>query len=128
MRVRPFFWIFLAFVCAGILIFSASISASKAMPMQARIDQISAPAMSQTSVLLVLTDTEGEPIDQASITPDVHMPTMQMGPQQMKVKPLGQGHYLAQIRFSMAGFWQIDIIARADGFNTARQSIQLTVL
>src|SRR4029077_13158957 len=93
MRVRPFFWIFLACVCTGILIFSATISASKVMPMQARIDQISAPAMNLTSVLLVLTDTEGEPIDQARVTPDVHMPTMRMGPQQTKVESLGQGHY-----------------------------------
>ena len=128
MRIRPFFWIFLATVCTGVLVFAAAISAYKALPMRAHIEQVSTTSAESTLVRLSLTDLEGVPIDQALITPRVSMLTMQMGPQQIKVEPLGEGLYLAQIHFSMAGAWKIDIAAYADGFDAVQQSIQLMVL
>lgn len=127
MNVRPIFWILLAFVCAGVLLFAAGISATKVVPMRARIDQISNTSGQATSLRLALTDPEGEPIDQASIIPSVSMVAMRMGPQQIKIQPLGQGLYLTQIHFSMAGSWQITITARADGFDVVHRSIQLFV-
>jgi nitrogen fixation protein FixH len=127
MRVRPFFWIFLTFTCACVLVFAATISVYRTFPMHARIDQVSTVSGNSTSVRLVLTDSEGEPIDQARITPDVYMLAMPMGPQQVMIKALGQGAYLALIHFSMIGSWEIDITAHADGFDATRQSIQLVV-
>lgn len=127
MRVRPFFWLFLASVCIGILIFSASISVID-IPMQAHIDQVSTASAHLTSVLLTLTDPEGEPIGQAQITSQAYMMAMSMGPQQVSVESRGQGLYLARIYLSMGGFWHINITVHADGFHTAQESLQLTVL
>ncbi len=128
MRVRPFFWIFLATVCAGVLIFAATISVYKSIPMQAHIDQVSTVAANSTIVRLHLTDPEGMPIDQANIIPQASMLDMHMASQRTSVQSLGQGIYLAQISFSMAGAWKIDITARADGFDPIQQSILVDVL
>ena len=128
MRVRPFFWILLASVCTSILIFATTISVYETVPMRAHIDQVSTVATELTSVRLSLTDSEGAPIDQAKVIPYASMQAMEMGPQQTRVEWLGNGHYLAQIHFSMAGSWKIDIVAHADGFEAIQQSIELTVL
>jgi nitrogen fixation protein FixH len=117
----------LATICVGILAFAEVISTHNTLPMYAHIDQISASNGNLTTVRLSLTDTEGEPIDQASISSRVYMLTMQMGPQQIAIKGMGQGIYLAQIRFSMPGAWEVDFVARAAGFDENQQSIQLTV-
>lgn len=96
--------------------------------MQAHIDQISITAAQMTEVRLHLSDSEGLPIDQARVIPSVSMLTMPMGTQRIRVQALGQGIYLAQIRFSMTGLWTIDLIAHADGFEAIQQSVQLTIL
>lgn len=128
MRIRPFFWIILVSMCVSVLIFATIISLQRSAPMQAHIDQISITTSQTTVVRLHLSDSEGLPIDQASITSHVSMLTMPMGAQQIRVQALGQGTYLAQISFSMRGIWQIDLIAHADGFEAIQQSVQLTVL
>lgn len=128
MRIRPFFWIFLAAVCASVVLFASLVSKNTPIPMHAYIDQISATTTHSTFVRLRLTDPEGTPIDQAAITPHVSMLDMDMEPQQMRVQQLGEGMYLAQIRFSMPGAWKIEIAAHADGFDAVRQSIQLTII
>ena len=127
MRVRPFFWILLAIVCVSTLVFAATVSLHNAIPMQARIDQVSTATHASTFVRLHLTDPEGTPIDQASISSQVSMPDMLMGPQRTSIQSLGQGIYLARISFSMAGLWHVDIVAHADGFSPAHQSLQLMV-
>jgi nitrogen fixation protein FixH len=128
MRVRPFIWIILAVVCTGVLIFAADISVYKVAPLQAHIEQISTVTASSAQVRLRLTDSEGMPVDQASVTPQASMLNMSMAPQLATVQPLGQGTYLASISFSMAGCWKIDIIARADGFNVMKQSIMVNIV
>ena len=128
MRVRPIVWMILAAVCAGVLVFAADISVYKAVPLQAHIEQISTTSANSAQVYLRLTDSEGMPVDQARVTPRASMLNMNMAPQLARVQALGQGMYLASINFSMAGSWEIDIIAYADGFTTMRQSIMLTVV
>jgi nitrogen fixation protein FixH len=128
MRVRPVFWMILAAACASVLIFAADISVYKSVPLQAHIEQISTSTASMAQVYLRLTDSEGMPVDQASVTPHAYMPTMQMAPPLTRVQSLGQGNYLASISFSMTGAWKIDIIAHADGFDTMKQSITVTVV
>lgn len=127
MRVRPFFWILLAAVCTGVLIFAANISTHKSIPLRAQIDQVSRVTSDTTLVRLRLTDPEGVPVDEASVIPRAYMLNMHMAPQQTRVQALGQGIYLAQIAFSMAGIWKIDIIAHANGFDTMKQSVQVQV-
>lgn len=128
MRVRPFFWIMLVAVCTGILIFAADISVEKSVPLLAHIEQISTVTASSAQVRLRLTDSEGLPVDQASVTPRASMLDMAMAPQPTNVTPLGQGLYLASITFSMTGTWKIDIMARADGFVPLKQSIIVNVV
>jgi hypothetical protein len=127
MRVRPFFWIFLTTICAGVLIFAATITLYKAVPMQAHIDQVTHIHANSTSIYLHLTDPDGLPIDEAKVIPRASMPDMSMGPQQAGVRSLGQGIYLAWMNFSMAGSWKIDITARADGFATIQQSLMIQI-
>jgi nitrogen fixation protein FixH len=126
MRVRPFFWILLTAVCIGSVLLAAAVSLRHTLPMQARIDRVSAVA-SASFVRLLLTDSEGTPIDQANVIPRVSMPAMPMEAQHTSVQALGQGVYLAQISFSMAGLWQIDLLVHADGFAPVRQSLRLAV-
>lgn len=126
MRVRALCWVVLAAVCIGALILAAAVSLHRALPMQARIAQVSA-AQASALLRLLLTDPEGTPIDQASVIPSVSMPTMPMQTQRISVQELGQGVYLARISFSMAGLWRIELLARADGFAPVRQSLQLAV-
>ena len=81
-----------------------------------------------TMVRVQLTDSEGTPVDRASITPRAYMLDMVMVSPPTRVQPLGQGMYLARIDFSMPGNWKIDIIAHADGFDTMKQSLSVDVV
>lgn len=128
MRIRPFFWIMLVMVCASVLIFAAHISAYKSVPLLAHIEQISTSTASSAQVRLRLTDSEGMPVDQASITPHASMLDMAMAPPLTSVRPLGQGLYLASLSLSMAGSWKIDITAHADGFAPLNQSIIVNIV
>lgn len=128
MRVRPFFWLLLTAVCVSVLLFSATISANKTIPMHVHIHQISTPDEETALVLLHVADTEGIPIEEAHIIPDAYMPAMNMGPQSITIQALGQGLYLTRIHFSMGGSWQVDITALAKGFAKTQESIQLTVI
>lgn len=128
MRVRPFFWALLTLACAAVLIFAATVSIGRVLPMHAHIDQVLSVSADATLVRLHLTDSEGTPIDRANVSPQAFMPSMPMEPQQISVQACGQGIYLARINFSMTGLWKIEILARAAGFAPTRQSLQLTVL
>lgn len=127
MRIRPFFWIMLVVVCTSVLIFAAHISAYKSVPLLAHIEQITTSTASSAQVRLRLTDSEGMPVDQASITPHAFMLNMAMAPPLTSVRPLGQGIYLASLDLSMAGSWKINITAHADGFATLNQSIIVNI-
>ena len=128
MRIRPFFWIFLSSVCVSLLLFAATISANKTVPMHAHIQKVSNSTVHETLVFLQLADPEGMPIDEARIVSHASMQTMYMEPQRITIKPLGQGLYLTQISFSMPGSWKIEIMATASGFDAAEQSLQLIVM
>lgn len=127
MRVRPFFWAMLAIICVGIVIFAETVSLHRSFSMAVHIEQIAPVATDAASIRLRLTDSEGLPIEQASITSHTSMPAMRMVPQQMAIEPLGQGVYLAHLRFSMIGAWNIEIIAHADGFAPVYQSLALNL-
>ena len=127
MRVRPFFWIFLASICIGTLCFAGAMTGWwEALPMQVHIDPVVALAPGSVLVDLHLTDTEGVPIDQAQITPHISMPAMPMGRQQMNVQSLGQGLYVAHCTLSMLGTWKIDVVVNAPGFESSQQSLLFT--
>ena len=53
------------------------------------------------------------------VIPTARMTNMAMTAISASVKTLGQGNYRVQLKLSMAGPWEISIVARADGANPA---------
>ena len=127
MRVRPFFWFFLAFSCVGVLIFAALLHTQAPAVMRVQLDQQRPVANSFTTVELHLTDSQGLPIEQAQVLPNARMTNMNMVTDQIRVEPLGQGNYMAQIHLYMAGPWKISIEAHANGFKPITQTLAVQV-
>jgi hypothetical protein len=116
MRVRPFFWFFLAFSCIGVLMFAALLQTHAPAIMRVQLDQKPHVASGFTTLEMHLTDSQGLPIDQAQVLPNAKMTNMSMVANQVHVEILGHGTYLAQLQLDMVGPWEISIEARADGF------------
>ena len=127
MRVRPFFWFFLAFSCTGVLIFAALLHTQAPAVMRVQLDQQRPVANGFTSVELHLTDSQGLPIEQAQVSPNAKMTNMDMVTNHFRVEPLGHGTYLAQLQLYMAGPWQISIEAHADGFEPIAKNLFVQV-
>ena len=127
MRVRPFFWFFLALSCTGVLIFAALLHTQAPAVMQVQLDQQHPVASSFTTVKLHLTDSQGLPIEQAQVLPNARMTNMSMVTNQIHVESLGQGTYLAQLQLDMAGPWEISIEAHADGFEPIAKNLYVQV-
>jgi len=126
MRIRPFFWCLLAFVCISTLVFAASYRTHAPNILQVRIVQglvSDKPAIIEVS----LTDTQGLPIEHAQIFSHAHMTNMDMPTQEIRTKSLGQGQYIVQLHLFMAGPWAIDLKAQADGFLPSQQSLCVQV-
>jgi glycine cleavage system regulatory protein len=127
MRVRPFFWFFLAFSCIGVLIFAALLHTQAPAVMRVQLDQQHPVANSFMTVELHLTDSQGLPIEQAQVFPNARMTNMSMAANRFRVEPLGHGSYLAQLQLYMAGPWEISIDAHADGFEPMAQTFVVQV-
>lgn len=127
MRVRPFFWGLLILSCISVLIFAATIRTHAPSIMQVRVDQQLPVASQITTLELHLTDTQGLPIEQAQVVPRAWMINMDMVTDQIQVKSLGKGIYVAQFQLYMAGPWKISIEAHADGFETQQRTLLVQV-
>jgi len=127
MRVRPFFWFFLAFSCISVLIFAALLHTQAPAVMRVHLNQQHPSESSFTTLELRLTDSEGLPIEQAKVLPNARMTNMSMVTDQMHVESLGNGTYLAQLRLDMAGPWEISIEAHADGFEPISKNLFVQV-
>ena len=126
MRIRPFFWCLLAFVCISTLIFAASYRTYT--PNILRVHMMQGLVSDKPAIIeLLLTDTQGLPIEDAQIFSHAHMTNMDMPTQEISTKSLGQGHYIVQIHLFMAGPWAIDLKAQADGFLPSQQSLHVQV-
>src|SRR5437762_9315425 len=127
MRVRPFFWFFLALSCTGVLIFAALLHTQAPAVMRVQLDQQHPVASSFTTVKLHLTDSQGLPIEQAQVLPNARMTNMSMVTNQIHVESLGHGTYLAQLQLDMIGPWEISIVAHADGFEPIAKNLFVQV-
>ena len=128
MRIRPFFWFLLAFVCMSVLLFAAMNQAHVPAVLQVHFEQEQLSAASMTTLELHLTDPHGLPIEEAHVMPDAHMTNMDMQTSYSNVKALGQGLYKVQLRLYMAGPWLITLHANADGFRPLEQRLQVNVV
>jgi len=127
MRVRPFFWFFLAFSCIGVLTFAVLLHTQVPAVMQVQLDQQRPVANGFTTLELHLTDSQGLPIEQAQVLPDARMTNMSMVTNQIRVKSLGHGTYLTQFQLYMAEPWEISIEAHADGFEPITKTLFVQV-
>jgi hypothetical protein len=80
-----------------------------------------------TTLEMHLTDQEGLPIKQAQVIPSARMTNMDIATQSMHGKALGGGNYLAQLHLSMAGPWEIWVVAEAPGFDPLQQTLLVEV-
>jgi len=95
--------------------------------MRVQLDQQRPVASGFTTLELRLTDSQGLPIEQAQVLPNARMTNMSMVTNQIQVKSLGKGTYLAQLQLDMAGPWEISIEARADGFEPIAKNLFVQV-
>ena len=94
---------------------------------QVHVEQEPPAAVHYTTIHLHLADEQGLPIETAQIVSQASMTNMNMVANQSSIRYLGQGDYMAQLRLYMAGPWQITIQARADGFDSPRQTLFVEV-
>ena len=127
MRVRPFYWFFLALTCTSVLIFAALLHTQAPAVMRVHLDQQHPVTSGVTALELRLTDSQGLPIEQAQVLPEARMTNMDMATNHFRVEPLGHGTYRAQLQLYMAGPWEINIEAHADGFEPIAQTLIVQV-
>lgn len=129
MRIRPVFWCMFVIACLGVLVFAATIHIDTPAIMQARLASTTPETTaSLATVELHLSDSQGLPIEQAQVMPSARMTNMDMTTSTILVQPRGQGTYIVQLKLYMAGPWEIDITAHADGFEASRQTLYVQVL
>lgn len=64
---------------------------------------------------VLLTDTKGQPIADATVTLNLTMPGMWMPPNQPQAQYVGDGKYHASAFYTMRGLWQIEVIITHGG-------------
>lgn len=65
------------------------------------------PHFGSVSFIIEVKDKEGKPVDNAAVSYDLNMATMDMGAQQGKATSQGNGKYVAPGRMTMLGPWRI---------------------
>ena len=125
MRIRPFFWILLVVVCLGILTLAATVHLLAPARLSVQPAQRPTPE-TPTTLLVRVTDQEGLAVDGAQISSQAWMTNMHMDSETISTTP-GQGTYLVQMSFSMAGPWMVSVSMRADGFVPLHQPLFVQV-
>jgi hypothetical protein len=77
-------------------------------------------AYQQSTFEVTLADASGKPVDDATISLDLTMPEMPMPPNDMIMQSLSNGKYQSTGRFTMRGWWRIEVIIARGG---AKQSV-----
>src|SRR5260370_36726439 len=123
MRVRFFFWVLLVLTCVSVLTFAFLFKRNVPALIQLSLDQPFPKAKQVVTLSLHLTDSEGIPIDNASIISHTNMTTMHMQDDKHQLQSVGQGKYIAHLQFSMAGSWLITTSIHANGIVPAQQKL-----
>jgi len=126
MRVRPVFWLFLVFVCLGILAFAATVQ--MLAPASLHVQVVQRPSTETPTTLKVqVTDAQGMTVDGAQISSRAWMTNMQMVTDATSTTGEGQGTYLVQIHLYMAGPWMISVTMQATGLAPMHQTLFVQV-
>ena len=124
MRVRPLYWTILVLCCLGTLLFAARWQ--EHLPAQLHV-QVERSALSETTLVIHITDTEGTPLDETHITVHATMNRMAMVPPPIQILPTGVGCYKANLVLTMTGEWIIQVSANAWNFTVPHQTLALVV-
>jgi hypothetical protein len=69
----------------------------------------------KTNFRVTLRQPLGSPVDGAQVEASLVMPLMDMGKNQFPLKPVDNGEYQGTGEFTMAGEWEVIVIARVQG-------------
>jgi hypothetical protein len=126
MRVRPFFWGFLACVCVGVLILAATVHIP--VPAEIHVQLTQRPTPETPLVLRVqVTDAQGLTVDNAQIISQARMTNMPMTTSRIATIPERPGTYLVRLTLFMGGPWVITLSMQADGFAPLHQTLLIQV-
>jgi hypothetical protein len=70
---------------------------------------------------ILVTDSNGQPVSDATVSLDLNMTTMNMGNNHVAATPLGKGYYAGKVFFSMPGPWQATVGIQRNGQTTTVQ-------
>ncbi|HEY4386050.1 MAG TPA: FixH family protein [Ktedonobacteraceae bacterium] len=126
MHVRPVFWCVLVFVCVNVLLFAALVPTHAPALLAVHIEQ-TYPQSADLRLRLYLTDSNGIPIDDASITSKAFMTNMEMSNDAAQIEAQGHGTYLVSFQLSMSGPWAIHVSTQADGFVPVQETLVMQI-
>jgi nitrogen fixation protein FixH len=80
------------------------------------LDATASPRLNASETLIVtLSDAQGQPIEGADVYVDLLMTAMPMGTNRPIAEPQGQGRYRASTAYTMDGAWDVTVVASIKG-------------
>src|SRR5258708_39960357 len=126
MRIRPFFWILLVFVCIGTLTLAATVHIPLPAQLHVQLAQHPTP-QTPTTFLVHVTDPQGLAVDGAQISSQAWMTNMHMETETISTMPEGEGTYLGRINLYMAGPWMVRVSLPDAGFLPVNDALLVQV-
>jgi hypothetical protein len=127
MHARPFFWFLFTLTCMSLLLFAALHHPHVPGVLEVHVGQQHLTTRSFATLELHVTDPQGFPIEEATISSYAQMTNMSMPPTETHIMSLGKGKYIVQLRLNMAGPWTITVNAQARGFVTLSRTLSVQV-
>jgi hypothetical protein len=79
-----------------------------------------------TLTIQVISSSTQQPVTNAHVTLESTMAEMDMGIDRVEARAQGDGTYLANVQFSMSGFWKIHAIFTAPGIAPVSADFEIT--
>lgn len=83
--------------------------------------------LGQATFMIDVKDKNGKPVDNASVSFDINMTTMNMGTQQGTATPQGSGRYSAVGNMSMRGPWRVRTTVKMPDGSTENKNFTVNV-
>ncbi|MBV9086804.1 MAG: FixH family protein [Acidobacteriaceae bacterium] len=90
-------------------------ASDSAFTMSLNIDPAQPVFSRKTRFTVKVTDRSGAPVSGANARASLVMPLMDMGKNELDLKPTGDGTYQGTGQFTMAGEWEVVVTAAANG-------------
>lgn len=83
--------------------------------------------LGQNTFVMLVKDKDGKAVDNAIVSFDLNMTTMNMGIQQGNATPQGNGKYLTVGRLSMLGPWRFSVIVAMPDGSSIKKDFNINV-